>query len=79
MPGMLRVLREHPAEDAESGASAPAVVGAVASSGPGGFGDLVAEREEQVAAKHDGDDSLQDSTSLSCSTVGAPSRPLGVG
>jgi hypothetical protein len=56
--GVTRVVapRKHPPEQAQPGAAAPAVLGAAAPHRPQSFGDPVAEREEQVAARQRQDD-----------------------
>lgn len=78
--GRFRIFvpRKHPAEQVEAGTLAPAIVCTVASPGACGLRDLVAHGKQHVAAEQKPGDSLHESASTNCATLGDPASPCGV-
>ncbi|GAA1451447.1 hypothetical protein GCM10009641_85860 [Mycobacterium cookii] len=74
----ILVPRTHPAEQAEAGTLAPAIVCTVTSPGACGLRDLVAHGKQHVAAEQEHRGSPHESASTSCATLGDPASPCGV-
>src|SRR3954469_17261176 len=76
--GGMVTPREHPPEQVQARAAAPAVLGAAARDRTELLGDTVAGRDEHVGTDQCQDGALHDSTSSSWAMVGDPLSPAGV-